>query len=145
MERQHITLSIDSNLSDVPLVGASAKSLCDYISMSPAEAYRVQLSVVEAVTNVIKHAYNSQSGHTVDIAFSLYPDRLIIIITDTGETMQMPPVPELNFDPNDVETLPEKGMGLFIIHRIMDSVSYNRSADKNIQTFTKLLDNNTPS
>jgi anti-sigma regulatory factor (Ser/Thr protein kinase) len=45
----------------------------------------------------------------------------------------------LDFDPADVEHLPEGGMGLFIIHNVMDRVEYHRHGERNTFSMTRRL------
>ena len=43
----------------------------------------------------------------------------------------------LEFDPRDLENLPEGGMGLFLIQQIMDKVSYNVKDNTDTLSMTK--------
>lgn len=43
----------------------------------------------------------------------------------------------LDFDPNDISTIPDNGRGLYIIQSVMDELSYDSYPDKNVLTIKK--------
>jgi serine/threonine-protein kinase RsbW len=137
MGTERIKLVIESALENVPLVGLSVNNICRHANFSEAVSSQIDLCVVEAVTNCVKHAYNQMPGHKVEVDISLYDDRISFSISDHGEHMEIFQTPRLEFDPEDVEHLPEGGMGLYIIHQTMDEVSYKTEAGKNTLTLTK--------
>jgi serine/threonine-protein kinase RsbW len=136
---QDVELIIDSLLQNVSLVGVAVNSMSMSLSLSQVDASQIELCVVEAVTNAIKHAYNNQPGFSVQVSFEVHPDKLMITVCDEGEAMPALVVPSLDFDPTDLEHLPVGGMGLFLIHSIMDEVTYVSQAGKNRLIMTKRL------
>jgi serine/threonine-protein kinase RsbW len=93
------------------------------------DAFAVQMAVDEAATNVIEHAYAGRSDGTIDISCELVGDRLVVRIHDHG----------LAFDPRAVlpseATVPmgecdERCLGLYLMHKLMDSVDFNFDAVK---------------
>jgi serine/threonine-protein kinase RsbW len=138
-EAKTIKLTIDSRLENIGLVGLAVQALCSYLVFSKVEAYKIQLCVVEAVTNVVKHAYRTQPGHDATVVISLHPERISFQVLDTGETMQPMSRDPVEFDPANLATLPERGMGLYIIQTVMDEVDYQTADGINILTMTKYL------
>jgi len=138
MERK-ITLAIDSNLENVPLVAATINKLCSFIRLSDLASYQIEVCVVEAVNNAIKHAYRNEGGHEVEVVITLHQNKLIVDICDQGRTMKQESKTFLDFDPSDLKNLPEGGMGLFIINSIMDELNYRTCRGKNTLTMTKFV------
>jgi len=134
-----IKLIIDSDLSHVFLVGFSVNRICLEIPLSEVEAYQVEVCVVEAVNNTIKHAYGNEKGHEVEVLIDLDSERITFQICDTGVAMKAGKKPSLEFDPDDRENFPEGGMGLFIMHEVMDEVSYSSSRGRNVLALTRHL------
>jgi len=135
-----IKFAIDSRLENVSLLGLAVRSICSSLPLSPTEIYQIELSLAEAVNNTIKHAYHGQSGHEVEVIATVETDRLVIEIRDTGI-----PLPEQRrsaavFDPDDVLSLPESGMGLHIIHTAMDKIEHDRHGHKNILRMIKIFE-----
>jgi Anti-sigma regulatory factor (Ser/Thr protein kinase) len=137
MESREIKLTIDSNLENVFLIGLAVNSICSHTLLSDLESYHIEVCVVEAVNNMIKHAYGNETGHEVEVNIALHSDRIVFQLRDRGNVMELPDKPELNIDPDDLENLPEGGMGVFIISKIMDTVTYKQFSDCNVFTITK--------
>jgi serine/threonine-protein kinase RsbW len=137
--QSRIRLTIDSNLDNVPLVATTVTRLCSLVTFSDVESYQVELCVVEAVNNAIKHAYLKEGGHEVDVIFTIYENKLMIDISDSGKAMGEMKKPCLDFDPYDIKNLPESGMGLFIIDSMMDEWNYKSQHGKNVLTMTKFF------
>ncbi|OQW90515.1 MAG: hypothetical protein BWK79_19670 [Beggiatoa sp. IS2] len=122
-----VTLTIDSNLDNVSLVGVSIQGLCMLTPLSPEAIHDVQLCVVESINNVIEHSYTHQEGYQVVITAYLFNDRVMLDIVDTGKGMdehlrQVVNAPHIKSPPES--DLPEGGWGLYIIKSKMDEVTY---------------------
>lgn len=138
-----LSLQIDSDLESVELVAKAVRALCSD-KLDEAMLNDVELSLVEAVNNVIKHGYGGKRGSSVEIKVGLRTDRVVIDILDHAS-----PMPEsvaaakqgatFEFDPGHVESLPEGGMGLALIQMTMDEVSYSSEGGVNQLTLTKLF------
>ncbi|SEM39179.1 serine/threonine-protein kinase RsbW [Syntrophus gentianae] len=132
-------LIIESKLENVTLVGGAVRGIANALSLDEISCYHLELCVVEAVTNVTKHAYNNEAGNPVEVNILLFPDRISFQICDRGKSMEPANVRLLNFDPEQRETLPESGMGLFIMHALMDEVRYETVSGLNVLTMSKYL------
>jgi anti-sigma regulatory factor (Ser/Thr protein kinase) len=87
----------------------------------PLEACSALLVAVgEICNNVIKHAYRNQPGFPVNIGLHVFPDRFVVEVEDSGVTFD----PSL-YRPPDLDTVPEGGMGLFLVHRTVDEVAFD--------------------
>ena len=87
MASKKIKLTIENNLDDVPLVGIAVNRFCSYASFSETDAFNIELCVVEAVTNCIKHAYRERGGREITIMFSLFESEVVFEICDFGRPM----------------------------------------------------------
>lgn len=96
----------------------------------------IRLAVDEAITNIIKHAYNGEENHTIEIEVTFKHDRVCIELFDTGTTFNLKTFPQ----PNIKEKIKQKkrgGMGVYLIHSLMDDVSYGREDDSNKMVMCK--------
>jgi len=126
-----LALVIDSCYRNIDLVGSCVKALSAKVFDEP-HCDQIEVCVVEAVTNCIRHSYGGAGGYPVRITCQQEPDRIVIDIEDFGLAMA-PHVLEnqstaFEFDLDDTEHLPESGLGLAVIKSWMDEVSY-RSLD----------------
>jgi serine/threonine-protein kinase RsbW len=134
-----VRLEIDSRLDHVELLGRAVRALCSTAGVPARECAQVELALVEAVNNVIRHAYRGEAGHPVRVGFTLLDGRFSIEIEDEGLPMPRRSSPALDFDPGDVANLPEGGMGLFIIHSVMDHVEFRRHEGRNSMVMSRRL------
>ncbi|MFP4477074.1 MAG: ATP-binding protein [Desulfatibacillaceae bacterium] len=136
---RRIKLTIDSDLGCVFLVGIAVNRICSYMDLPELEAYQLETCVVEAVNNAVEHAYDGVFGHEVEVVVKLAPDRIRFEVYDAGRPLPSADPPEFNIDPDDLESLPERGMGLFIIHQVMDVVEYRVEEGRNVLVMERLL------
>lgn len=97
----------------------------------------VEICLTEALNNVIKHAYKGESPNSIDVDVKMNEKTLEIKILDEGTSRESLVVKDLDFDPEDIDNLPESGMGLFIIKQLMDEIDYYTLNGKNYFTLRK--------
>jgi serine/threonine-protein kinase RsbW len=133
-----LSFAIDSHLGNVSLVAVAVNRICVELGLDDLSAGQVELCIVEAATNAIRHAYHDEPGHTVGIALAAYTDQLNIEVSDSGTPMPVEQEQRLlhgthaiQSQTSDRSSLPEGGRGLQIIHDLMDEVSYVRLGNIN--------------
>lgn len=127
-----IRLTIDSRLENVFLVGLAVRGICAPTFPNRADSSKMEVCVVEAVTNAIKHSYHLQPGHDVDIVIALKFEKIEFLVSNTGEPMNTEQTTKIHFDPDGKRELPEGGLGLYLIHSMMDEVIYESNGSVNI-------------
>ena len=125
-----VKFTIDSNLENVPFIGMSVNKLCSSTSFSDIDSFNIELCVVEAVTNSIKHSCCGEPGHEIKVVFTLTQEDVTLDICDTGacsmntEVLDKAVIKAPGDDVIDIENIAEGGRGLGIMKEIMDSVIY---------------------
>jgi len=99
----------------------------------------ILISLMEALNNSIEHSYLEKAGNNIDVIVSISQIKVEISILETGIPRTNFDKPKLQFNPDDLSTAPEGGMGLFIIDNLMDSTSYSSNHGVNTTTFSKML------
>lgn len=125
----------------VGVIRLSISGIANRMGFTFEDIEDLKISVSEAVTNVVNHAYQEEDGE-VTIGFGVYEDRLEIIVADCGDSFELKEVKAKTgpYDSeNSVEDLREGGFGLFLIDALMDKVEINNSAGV-IVLMTKYLD-----
>ena len=113
-----VTLKMTSDVEYVSPIGEALHALCFYASGSESCALDVQRAAVEALNNVILHAYGSQTGNEIIIQWSNKNRCLRIEIIDYGRSMST--LPEAALPPYDAEN----GRGWWIINSCVDDYYY---------------------
>ena len=123
-------LSLDCDLDKIHHVGEWLGDSCKMID--PACLQELELAVVEAVTNIVKHGNLAGPDQVIGLELKRQGNAIEVIITDRGS-----PIPEaalvksqsaLDFDPDDIDNLPANGLGLALIREATDGFDY-RTAD----------------
>lgn len=88
----------------------------------------IELAVVEACANVVKHAYRSTPPDQgrIDISVTAQPDRFEVCVTDWGEPFEPPQgrVPRPDIERMVIEGQ-RGGMGIFFMQSLMDEVTWD--------------------
>jgi anti-sigma regulatory factor (Ser/Thr protein kinase) len=120
-------------------------TLCDHIEefgqtlgLNKKYLFEINLALDELFTNIISYAYKDQSEHFVRIDISCQNDMLTIRIEDDGQ-----PFNPTTADSPDVKCILEDrdvgGLGIFLIKKVMDSITYQRVNGKNLLILKKAV------
>ncbi len=115
-----------------------SKTLFD-MNIEAEDIASCEIAIREALNNVIKHAYQNRPNNKINLLISLKSKHITISISDFGKSRKSIKEATLDFNPKDIENLPEGGFGLYIIEKIMDTTEYKIENDKNTYIMTKLL------
>lgn len=115
---------------------AQYKSLCEIenfilieaqkIGFSPKELYAIELSVDEAVANIISHSYCGECDNTIAVHVETLPDALRITFSDQGNPFDPTTIPEPSIN-EPPEQRPEHGLGVYTMRKLMDEVTFDFS------------------
>ena len=133
------TFNITSDYGNVIEVNQQIR---EYLSGENLEEHlcnAVEICLTEALNNVIKHSYSGDNTKSIEINIKKDSKFLEIEIVDAGSPRKNLTIKELDFDPEDIDNLPESGMGLFIIKQLMDELDYNSKEGKNYFILKKWL------
>ncbi len=136
VEEMMTRYSIDSDLSQVRELAAAFQAFSEEERLGDVLTGQLELILVEAVNNVIEHAYELKQGSTVDAQFEAFHSKVVITIMDRGL-----PVPEAirdtEVDMPKITDLPEGGWGLGLINALADQVEHYTVDGLNIMVLTK--------
>lgn len=119
-DSQQIVLSIKSDPKNLQMVRDKVTSVCQGAGFDEEWTGRIVLAIDEAITNVIRHAYNNDPSQEVQISVRDDEDALRISIRDFGPK----PNPE-SLNSRDLKDVRPGGLGCHFIKEIMDEVEYD--------------------
>ena len=131
------SFTINSEYKNVSSVCFIVKTFCEENYLDEEKIKEIELSLAEALNNIIKHAYKGNESNKIEISMVIEGATFKIVLTDYGLPREKIGKPVLEFDPNDIDSLPEGGMGLYIIEQLMDENAYFRDGEKNTFTLIK--------
>lgn len=129
-------LTINSKFSEVRLAADVLHKFCQKHSINVDTQGHLELMLVEALNNVVEHAYQESPEGSILIAFERVDSNTIIKITDSGLSAPGTVLIE-GSDLPDETILPEGGWGLCLIQALADKIEYFRYTDHNILVLTK--------
>ncbi len=130
------TLTLHNNVQEVPQLASFIETVAAENNLDHSLTMELNLAVEEAVVNVMEYAYPQGVTGDVTIEVSVDDGQLDINIIDSG----MPFDPTGKSDPDTSLSVEERsvgGLGIFLVRQLMDTVSYHRTDEKNILSFTK--------
>jgi serine/threonine-protein kinase RsbW len=126
----HFRLEIPAVVNSLPIVSDTFSAILGQIAEIPdreAMTYNVLLSVHEICTNMIEHAYENKGGQIeIDIQLDEQSGVLAVDLFDEGRSFELADVPQ-----PDLASAPIRGYGLFLVHELMDKVTYFPGQEKN--------------
>ena len=137
MANERIWVLDRSSLEDIGPISQVVRSLAAP-GLGEEGAGDVELALVEAATNVVRHGYGPEGG-PIRIEASEIPDGVVVRISDwgrpiPGEALASAGLSRFDFDPSDLLEIPEGGMGLSLIAAVMDEVTYRSDEGQNVLT-----------
>lgn len=130
---------INSDYGKVAELNSRVKLFLELDGLEDHLCNAVEICMTEALNNVIKHSYNNDSTKPIDVEVKKDSKYFEITIIDEGRKRENMVVKDLDFDPNDINNLPESGMGLFLIKQLMDEMKYYSKDGRNYFTIKKWL------
>lgn len=141
LNRSTVRLSVESKLDLVWMVRASLAGILNDLKVPAGEVFLIQLAVSEIVSNAIEHGYAGHPGHRVDVAVHITGPEVSVDVTDDAPAFpgnEM--LARLQEQDNEAEpdgSWPIRGHGLQIARRVVDSLKFSRSGDRNCVTLVK--------
>ena len=106
------------------------------IGLSVDSISRINICLDELFTNIVSYGFEDNLEHIVK--FMLNGDNHFVIINIEDDGIPFNPLEKIDPDfPENVESAKIGGLGILIIRKLMDNVSYERRQGKNMLTMKK--------
>jgi len=131
-------LTIDDGPGGVARAGAAFARFAEAHALPDAVRRSVQVALDELLRNTVAYGLAERGGGEVTVQVELGPDRVGVTVTDDGRPFDPFAVPA----PNTALPVEERrigGLGIHLVREMMDEVSYQRRAGRNVVVLTKYL------
>ncbi len=135
MSDQWLEISLANELREIAGAAAQIDGFCAAHDLQHA-AYALNLAIDEILTNTISYGYEDDERHQIEIIVRLEEQSLVVVIVDDSMPFDLALVPERDLD-TSLEDTPLGGLGLFLVHQMMDTVEYRREEGCNVVTLIK--------
>lgn len=133
---ESLEISLANDLGELARIAERIDEFCADRNLGPQIGYAVNLSVDEILTNTISYGYDDEEPHEIEIVVSMEGDAVVVVITDDSTAFDLSQTPDADVE-SSVEERALGGLGLFLVHQMMDGVEYRRMSGRNVVTLTK--------
>jgi anti-sigma regulatory factor (Ser/Thr protein kinase) len=131
--RDVLRLKVSSDTAELPRVRSAVRSWAQRHDWSEAETADITLAIDEALSNVIRHGYEGEPGHKIELAARAVHDPtagvgIEVRIRDYGKQV---PLDEIRG--RDLDDIKPGGLGVHIIRSVMSVVEYSHAEGGGMQ------------
>ncbi len=134
--RPALVLKVPSRTEFLAVVRDVTRRMAEQSGFDAAQAEQLALAVDEASTNVMEHAYAGAHDRSFELYFHDQGPELRIEVVDHGATVDPRTLPTVDLERYASERR-TGGLGVHLMGRIMDSVTFRRSARRNVCCLVK--------
>ncbi len=120
-EVRHLT--VRAVYENIPTITHFVGEAAEAAGLDAKSVFRCQMSVDEACTNVVEHAYGEADAGDIDVVCTIEPGTCTIQIVDTGKPFDPSSVPPPKIS-KDVQEIKPGGIGLHLMRELMDQVEF---------------------
>lgn len=122
-------------MSDLPALIQFIETACEEAEVKPELRFDLTLAMEEAASNVIEHGYKGRGGELL-VRFEVLNGAVVLCLRDRARAFKPGNVgrPDTNVP---LEDRPLGGLGLHLMHQLMDEVRYENLPDGNVLTMIK--------
>ncbi len=131
-------MTIGADRREIAKVTAAFVEFADTHALSASVRRSVQVALDEMLSNTIMHGFADREGGEVTAEVVLDTDRVCVTLTDDGRPFDPLAMPA----PDTTLTTQQRrigGLGIHLVRHMMDEVSYDRRADRNVLVLVKRL------
>ena len=133
-------MTIDAAIENIPAVTAFVEEQLEQYNCPMKAQMQIDIAIDELFSNIAQYAYNPKTGKaTVRVEVTENPMAVIITFIDNG----VPYNPLAKADPDVTLSADERqigGLGIFMVKKSMDDISYEYKDGQNILKIKKNID-----
>jgi anti-sigma regulatory factor (Ser/Thr protein kinase) len=123
--RDSVAITIPSNPRYLSVVRAVSARMAEIGGMTAADVESLRLAVDEACSNVIKYSYQGDLDRRIVVRFRIAKTFFEVVIDDDGVKADAAAMRG-----RDLADIRPGGLGIHLIHRAFDSVSFDEGKKK---------------
>ena len=131
-------LVINSELKHLKLARYFILRILRKVNVAPSDENKIVLATDEALSNIVEHAYEFNKSGYIDINVEVDPRQFQIRIMNGGRDFDMGKV-KIKDIVEHIKQGKKRGLGIFLMRRIMDEVKYSFKNGQNQLILIKYL------
>jgi serine/threonine-protein kinase RsbW len=139
MVPQEYKFELKNDLAELQTLHRHLKNWGGGIGLTTKSILRINICLDELFTNIVSYGFEDDLEHVVEFTAHADDNLLVIQIEDDG--MPFNPLEKIDPDfPANVESANIGGLGILIIRKLIDNISYERKQGKNKLTMKKIIE-----
>jgi serine/threonine-protein kinase RsbW len=139
MGTREYKFELRNNLSELNTLNTHLKNLGGEIGLQTNSILRINICLDELFTNIVSYGFDDDLEHIIQFTIHAADDLLLIHIEDDG--IPFNPLEKIDPDfPANVESAKIGGLGILIIRKLIDTITYERKRGKNRLTMKKIIE-----
>lgn len=141
MSETDLSMRVANDLKELVAIAERVDEFCSQHGIGPAVAYQVNLSLDELLTNTINYGYADDAPHEIRIDLRAEGGRLTIRIEDDAKRFDFTESDPAKADTtSSLDDRSPGGLGIFLVHEMMDSVNYQWENNRNVVRLSKNIE-----
>lgn len=131
-------LTLRNNLDELGRLATELEAFCARHGIGPKVLNALNLALEEVVTNVISYGFADEDAHDIAVSIEIDGGELKAWVEDDGAEFD----PLSRSDPDVRAAIADRrvgGLGVLLVKRLMDDVSYARVDGRNVLSMRKRL------
>jgi len=135
---KQLIFHFSDGLEGIPVLVEAVEKFTEENNLSQDLAFKVNLSLDELLTNTITYGYTEGKQRDIMITLAFDNNTLMIELRDDAIPFNPLDKPEPDIT-QDISVRPIGGLGIHIVRKMMDELTYRREDERNILTMRKYL------
>ena len=132
----HRSLELVNDMAELGRLTEEIEAYGTDTGLSPRTVSEINLALEEVVTNVISYAFDAGGKHVVKVDLRLDNGDFSATVEDDGRPFNPLETAEPDVDaPLEERTI--GGLGIFLVRKLMDDVTYSRTNGRNVLVMRK--------
>ena len=129
-------ISITNNLEQAEILSRFVEEVAEEWGLPGKIILNLVLVVEEVVANIIFYGYDDRAEHRINLGFSYEDNTITLQVEDDGRAFN--PLLAAPADTTaELHDCKVGGLGLYLVRKIMDEITYSRLNNKNILILKK--------
>lgn len=131
-----LSFTLDTDLGQLDDLHEMVECFCNVHGLENKTIFEANLAFEEIFTNIVSYGHDDKKRHQVHFTFECKEDNIIIRIEDDGVPFNLLDAEPVDLDA-DLEHRTVGGLGIHLVRKFMDDVSYERIGTVNVLTLQK--------
>jgi anti-sigma regulatory factor (Ser/Thr protein kinase) len=133
-----LSVRITNDLSELERLAGLVEEFGERNGLATKVVFNLNLVLDELVTNTVSYGYDDPGPHAIDVTLKCEDGLLTLVIEDDARAFDPLQAPE----PDLAASLDDRrvgGLGVHLVRTLMDTVDYDRLANRNRLVMTKRI------